>query len=121
MFSESQVEQERQIRDDFDLYRRLLPDVGHAYEALPGEAYKNGVLSARAKRTMAVAVAVAAGCKGCILFQTARALELGATPEELLEACAVAISLGGTMAASQTTRVVRYLNERGLLEGLDRA
>jgi alkylhydroperoxidase/carboxymuconolactone decarboxylase family protein YurZ len=43
---------------------------------------------------------------------------LGATAEEILEACAVAISLGGTMGAGETTRVVKLLEEKELLEDL---
>jgi alkylhydroperoxidase/carboxymuconolactone decarboxylase family protein YurZ len=45
-------------------------------------------------------------------------LALGATAEEILEACAVAISLGGTMGAGDTTRVVQFLEEKGLLDEL---
>lgn len=41
---------------------------------------------------------------------------MGATAEEILEACAVAISLGGTMGAGETTRVVQFLDGKGLLE-----
>jgi hypothetical protein len=37
--------------------------------------------------------------------------------EEILEACAVAISLGGTMGAGETTRVVQSLEEKGLMTG----
>jgi hypothetical protein len=48
-------------------------------------------------------------------------LALGATAEEVLEACAVAISLGGTMGAGETTRVVQFLQEKGLLEELKNA
>jgi alkylhydroperoxidase/carboxymuconolactone decarboxylase family protein YurZ len=49
------------------------------------------------------------------LYQTDLALEQGANIEEIFEACAVAISLGGTMAAGETTRVVQYLHEKGLV------
>jgi len=91
----------------------LLPDVADAYDSLPATVYAGGRLEAKTKRVMAVAIAVACGCKACMLYQTELALELGADPEEILEACAVAISLGGTMAAGEATRVVRYLEELG--------
>ncbi len=65
---------------------------------------------------MALVAALVSGCRGCILFQTQLAMDQGATVEQVLESCAVAISLGGTMAAGETTRVVRYLEEKGLLE-----
>jgi alkylhydroperoxidase/carboxymuconolactone decarboxylase family protein YurZ len=49
------------------------------------------------------------------LYQTDLSLDQGASLEEIFEACAVAISLGGTMAAGETTRVVQYLHEKGLV------
>lgn len=60
------------------------------------EVYKDGALSGKTKRMMAMVAALVHGCRTCILFQTDWALKLGATVEEILEACAVAISLGGT-------------------------
>ena len=69
---------------------------------------------------MAVAGALVHGCRACMLFQTEKALALGATAEELLETCAVAISLGGTMAAGETTRVVKFLEGKGLLAEMKR-
>jgi AhpD family alkylhydroperoxidase len=65
---------------------------------------------------MAMAVALTHGCRGCILFQADQALAFGATAEELLEACAVAISIGGTMGFAETVRVVAFLQERGLID-----
>jgi AhpD family alkylhydroperoxidase len=99
----------------FQTYKQAMPGLAEAYEALPAEAYADGALPARYKRIMAMAAAVVAGCRGCVLHQARYALDQGATAEELLEACGVAISLGGTMAAAETTRVVAYLQEQGLM------
>ena len=107
-----------EINQLWDIYQKCMPDVAHAYDELPMEVFKNGVLSGKIKRLMAVVGALVHGCKACILFQTEEALSLGATAEEILEACAVAISLGGTMGAGETTRVVQLLEEKGLLEEL---
>jgi len=95
-----------------------MPDIAHAYDELPMEVFKNGVLSGKIKRLMAVVGALVHGCRACILFQTEEALSLGTTAEEILEACAVAISLGGTMGGGETTRVIQLLEEKGLLEEL---
>ena len=64
---------------------------------------------------MALTGSLVHGCRACLLFQTDQALAAGATVEEILEACAVAVSLGGTMGAGETTRVVEFLHEKGLL------
>lgn len=55
------------------------------------------------------------GCRACILFQTNEALKLGASVDEILETCAVAISIGGTMAAGETIRAIQFLGEKGLV------
>jgi AhpD family alkylhydroperoxidase len=100
------------------IYKKCMPDVAVAYDELPMEVYKDGVLSGKIKRMMALTGALVHGCRACILYQTEEALALGATAEEILEACAVGISLGGTMGAGETTRVVQLLEEKGLLEEL---
>jgi AhpD family alkylhydroperoxidase len=115
--SESQVELNEQILRSWDSYKKYLPDVAHAYDELPMEVYKDGVLSGKTKRLMAMVAALVHGCRACILFQTDWALKLGATVEEILEASAVAISIGGTMGAGETTRVVQFLEEKGLMNG----
>lgn len=107
-----------EIGEMWDIYKKCMPDIARAYDELPMEVYKDGVLSGKIKRLMAVVGALVHGCRACMLFQTEEALSLGATAEEILEACAVAISLGGTMGAGETTRVVQFLEEKGLLEEL---
>ena len=102
----------------WEIYKKCMPDVASAYDELPMEVYKDGVLSGKIKRMMALTGALVHGCRACILYQTEEALTLGATAEEILEACAVAISLGGTMGAGETTRVVQFLDEKRLLEEL---
>ena len=102
----------------WEIYKTCMPDVAIAYDELPMEVYKDGALSGKIKRMMALTGALVHGCRACILYQTEEALTLGATAGEILEACAVAISLGGTMGAGETTRVVQFLEEKGLLEEL---
>ena len=74
------------------------------YDAMTGNAYAGGRLDAKTKRLIAIAIAVTHGCRACMLSQTGHALKLGADAEEILEACAVSLSIGGTMAAGEVTR-----------------
>ena len=78
--------------------------------------YQAGALDAKTKRLIALCGGLVSGCKGCILAQTDLAVQEGACAEEVLETCAVAMSLGGTMAWSQVAMVVEYLEESGLIE-----
>lgn len=97
------------------LWRNLMPEFKAGYEESNAEAYKDGSLSAKNKRLMAVAVSISQGCTGCMLFQTQAALDLGATKDELLETMAVAVALGGSMASSKTAQVAAFLEQKGIL------
>ncbi|HET58001.1 MAG TPA: hypothetical protein ENN35_06115 [Deltaproteobacteria bacterium] len=48
--------------------------------------------------------------------QTSRALEHGATAEEIFETCSVAISMGGTLAWSNALVVADYLREKEIIK-----
>jgi AhpD family alkylhydroperoxidase len=73
-------------------------------------------LDLKTKRLMSLAVGAQAGCKDCMISQTSKALDLGATPAEIFETCSVAISMGGTLAWSKFLVVADYLRERGLMK-----
>lgn len=77
--------------------------------------YGEGALPAYVKRLMALVGALVHGCEGCILAQTNGALEKGATPEQVMEACHVAMMLGGTMAMAESTRVLGFMKDKGLM------
>ncbi|MGE4317451.1 MAG: carboxymuconolactone decarboxylase family protein [Deferribacterales bacterium] len=82
---------------------------------LMSTAYTDGALPEYVKRLMALTGALVHGCEGCILSQALRALDKGATAEQVMEACYVAVSLGGTMAVAESTKVFRLLKEKGLV------
>lgn len=112
------TETHNQIGIAWSTYKKCLPEIGNAYDALPAAVYKDGALPGKMKRMMALTGALVNGCRACVLFQTEHALAAGASVEEILEACAVAVSLGGTMGAGETTTVVGFLDEKGLLDPL---
>lgn len=100
---------------NFSIYLKMMTEPGRLYMASVNEAYKDGVISAKYKRLMALVGALVQGCEPCMFAQTDKAIEQGASVEEILEACTVAISLGGTMAGGQTTRIVQFLREKDLI------
>jgi AhpD family alkylhydroperoxidase len=67
-----------------EIYKKCIPDIAFAYDELSVGVYKDGVLSGKIKRMMALAGALVHGCRACILYQTEEALALGATAEEIL-------------------------------------
>jgi AhpD family alkylhydroperoxidase len=97
--------------------KREMAELTDAYYGGVKEAvYREGAIELKTKRLMALAVAIQAGCKDCMISQTAKALELGATRGEIFETCSVAISMGGTLAWSKALVVADYLREKELVK-----
>jgi len=79
------------------------------------DCYAPGKFDVKTKRLMSMVGAIVSGCEGCIIGQAGKAIDNGATKDEVFEACAVALSLGGTMAGSKISLVVKYIKERGMM------
>jgi len=113
MESQLDLNQERKILRD--RFVELLPEISEAELDVNGVAYADGALSAKHKRMVALGIALGRGCTNCVLGQTERALEAGATKEEILEVLGVAVAIGGTMGMAESLRVIRMLEELGKL------
>lgn len=70
-----------------------------AYRGLMEEVSKDGALSAKVKELMALSIAIAIHCEGCIVYHARAAAKHGATREEVAEAIGVAIEMGGGPSA----------------------
>jgi AhpD family alkylhydroperoxidase len=82
---------------------------------LLARAYKDGALSAKTKRLIAITIALGVGCRNCILALNKHALENGATKEELLETISVVTSMRDTTGIAKSLRVIQLLDELGKL------
>lgn len=112
---EKQLELYKGIRKYGDKRSQMLPDVEAAGNALRDAVYKDGALSRKVKRLIAMAVALSIGCTPCIIGQTKLAVEAGATKEEVMEAASVLRAISGTSGYSESWRVVKILEELGKL------
>ena len=112
------AESQKQLNDlrmkNLGRFAELLPEVLKDVRDQGAKAYKDGVLDAKTKRLMAMALALGAGCQNCILGQTMYALECGATREEILETIAVVVSMRGTTGVGESLRVIQLLDELGI-------
>ena len=80
------------------------PDVMKPFGALSAAALEPKVLDTRTKELIALAVAVAARCEGCIASHAEAAVRHGASREAVLEAMGVAVWMSaglGVMYAAQ--------------------
>ena len=75
-----------------------------AFMGLLGTTYKPGALETKTKELISVSIAAYSRCEYCIVFHVYKALESGATPEEIMEAAMVSVAFGGgpSMAYSVT-------------------
>ncbi|ORE90389.1 alkylhydroperoxidase AhpD core [Stappia sp. 22II-S9-Z10] len=75
-------------------YGRLSPETVRSYVGLSSAGAKKDVLGAKMRELIALEVAVAQRCDGCITIHTEQALKHGASEEEIAEALGVAVALG---------------------------
>ena len=75
--------------------RRDAPALMAAFNALGDAAMKPGVLDAKTKELIALALGVAGRCDPCLGFHAKALVELGARREEVEEAVGVAVFMGG--------------------------
>ena len=71
----------KEVTGDISLYlaklRKEIPDVMNGFSALAQAANKEGTLDKKTKELIAVALAVAARCDGCIGFHIQTLIKLG--------------------------------------------
>ena len=74
---------------------KAAPEAMTAFQGLMKSVSKDGVLSARTKELMALAISIAMRCEGCIVFHVQNAIRHGASRNEVAETIAVAVEMGG--------------------------
>jgi len=75
--------------------RKEIPDTMAGFSALAQAASKEGTLDKKTKELIAIALAVANHCPGCIGFHSQALVKLQTSREELLETLSMAIYMGG--------------------------
>jgi AhpD family alkylhydroperoxidase len=104
-----------------EIYNRLRALLGKLGKELPGpmggfgqlhkQTVADGALTAKVKELIALAVAVAVRCEGCIAFHTHDALKAGASRAEVLEAVGVAVLMGGGPSAMYACEALEALEQ----------
>jgi|WetSurMetagenome_2_1015567.scaffolds.fasta_scaffold40965_4 AhpD family alkylhydroperoxidase len=89
------VEYHRHLEERVAQLARALPGPMSGFARLHKKSVEEGVLSARLKELMALAVSIAVRCEGCIAYHVHDAVAAGVTRQELLETIGVAVMMGG--------------------------
>lgn len=76
-------------------FRRDIPDTMQGFSQMASATHVDGALSAKQKELMAMAIAIAMRCQGCLAFHAQACRKMGVTQEEFNEMLQVAIYMGG--------------------------
>ena len=87
------------------------PETLQAFSELQKSAIQTGALDAKTKELIALAIAVAARCDGCISFHTQDSLNAGATEAEISDALSVAVLMGGGPSLVYATHVIEAMEQ----------
>lgn len=79
--------------------------------ALDGRAYEPGALSTRTKEMLGLVASLVLRCDDCVTYHLVRCAEEGVTDEELREAFAVGLVVGGSIVIPHLRRAVARLEE----------
>jgi AhpD family alkylhydroperoxidase len=107
----SYPDQLTKIQANMEKLQQAQPQTLGAFGALHEASAAPGKLDTKTKEIIALAIAVAARCDGCIAFHTHDALEAGATREEIAEALGVAVMMGGGPSVVYATHVIDAIDQ----------
>jgi AhpD family alkylhydroperoxidase len=92
---------------------KLDPAFLAAWTELSTQGGKEGALSAKAKELICIAIGVAIRCNYCIASHVKKALQLGATRHEIMEAGFVAVKMGGGPVIAYLSQLIEACDELG--------
>ena len=82
-----------------------------AFGSLAREALAPGQLDVKTKELLAIGIAIATRCDGCIGFHVKAAIRAGASREEVLETVSMAIYMGAGPSMIYAAETLRAFDE----------
>ncbi len=98
----------------FQKLSKEAPNLIKSFKMLNDRVMKEGVLGAKEKEFIALGIAVANHCVGCIRLHTQAAVAAGASKKEVIEAASVAVVMAGGPAYTQLPEVMKTLEAMGI-------
>lgn len=87
------------------------PEVMKAFSAMAKVATEGGAIDTKTKELIAIAIAVAIRCDGCVAFHTQSALKQGATRGEIMEVMGMAIYMGAGPSLMYAAQAVEAFDQ----------
>ena len=103
---------EKIIRDREVYHNKLIAKNSKVYtlfKDLDNEAYKDKNLSKMQKELIALGISIVVNCEPCMQHHTQKALDAGATPEQIIEVIEVAIEMSGGPAIFSSRFALKIL------------
>ena len=111
MTTTSHVQQYEQLKILSAKLISEIPEVMAGFGELHSSAVAKGALDTKTKELIALGIAIAVHCDGCIAFHVHDALNAGATRQETVEAIGVAILMGGGPSMVYGCEALEAINE----------
>lgn len=87
------------------------PDQMKAFSALAKAALEPKALDTKTKELLALGIAVAIRCDGCVAFHAEAAVKQGATREEVMEALGLAVYMGAGPSVMYAAQAVEAFDQ----------
>lgn len=100
-----------ELREPTRALRNEIPEQWDGFGKLHQAAVADGVLDAKTKELMALAIAVVKQCDGCIAYHARGAVTQGATRTEVAETLGVALLMDGGTATVYGPRALAAFDE----------
>lgn len=100
---------QRAEQDELVLARASL--VTKRFYNLDAEVYKDGALSSKIKEMMGLVASLVLRCDDCVKYHLGQCRAAGVTDEEMQEATAVALIVGGSIVIPHLRRAAVYWEE----------
>ncbi|PWC39279.1 carboxymuconolactone decarboxylase family protein [Azospirillum sp. TSO35-2] len=87
------------------------PDVMKAFSGMAQAALKANALDTKTKELIALAIAVAIRCDGCVAFHAEAAMKQGATRDEVMETMGMAVYMGAGPSVMYAAQAVEAFDQ----------
>ncbi len=98
-----------QVASIMDYLSRKKPELQEPFMKFNGAVIRDGALPTKVKELIALSLSLQSTCEWCITYHTRNAVATGASRDEILEACYVAVLMAGAPALMHVNLVVEAL------------
>jgi 4-carboxymuconolactone decarboxylase len=92
-----------------ELIKDTNPEMFEAIDGLDEAVLKDGALSAKNKRLIAMAITASQQCSACVDTHARAALYLGATKQEIMETLFVCLLVAGAPSIAAAKNTIRFM------------